>query len=127
MSIAIALNTENTETTDEEQAALPMLRNEPEIKYAFSHVSRETGEISTENLPDYYRVVGIEDGSIPLARDLARAHCMRHCFNEESIIDLLEARGEEFRIAKVQILSEDHLATAKQPEHCGFYVMVPKV
>ena len=95
-----------------DQCGITPITNEPQMSRAFSHVCRVTGQMETMGMPDYYRIVDIEDGSIHRARELARGHQMRHCFNEDAIIGALEQCGEGFNIAKVQILSEEYLATA---------------
>jgi hypothetical protein len=124
MAVAVVLDVERENIGID---AVQAPKNMPEIKEAFSFVSHDTGALHVEKVPDYYRVVDIEDGTISRARSLMESHQMRHCFNEESIVKALQASAQDFNIAKIQILPEEYLAQAPHPERSAFYLMVPKV
>jgi len=123
MSVAPVLE-EHPVETGSQRAPLRLVT--PQMRAAFGYVKRENGAVTIDRMPDYYRVTAIEEGTIDRARELARGHEMRHCFNEESIIKALEKSGEAFGIAKIQILPDEYLATAPHPERAGFYMMVPE-
>ena len=119
MSVAVEALQQAIQTPEVERP------NRPQAKTMFGHVCQSSGRVQEAKIPEYYNIQAIETGTLDRARELARTHQTRHCFNEESIIKHIERTGTKFDIVKASVLSDAHLAKTRHPDRASFYLLVP--